>query len=200
VKPSTVSSTISATEADAAAAHDAAFVVEPDARPDIDVLRLLDLLFTKPGNPGAMLHAELLKAALARLVANRAIQRVIDQEELHHALPADPRQIALRADPHVVRDRVGTSDDWTRHPLDDRFAVGVEWCFFTRLRLGHPHLDQAHTAITRRRELRVIAIVWDLATCLTASLDHSSSLRKLMPLSVDLNVEQGNCRFVCRFD
>ena len=75
-------------EADAAAAHDAAFVIKPDARADIDVLRLLDLVFTEAALAFPMFHAEFLKSALTSLITNRAIQWMIDQQELHHAFAA----------------------------------------------------------------------------------------------------------------
>ncbi len=39
----------------------------------------------------AVLDAELLEPALARLVADRAVERVVDQQELHHSLAGIPR-------------------------------------------------------------------------------------------------------------
>src|SRR5690606_32021860 len=68
-------------EAHAAGAHDAAIGVEGDVRPDI-LLGLLDLLLLEAAGRAAVLVAVVLQVALTRLVADGAVQRVVDQQVL----------------------------------------------------------------------------------------------------------------------
>ena len=178
-------------EADAAAAHDAALVVETDARADIDVFRLFHLHVDEARNAAAELHGLLLQAAFARLVADRAIQRVIDQEELHHALAALGHQVAGGADAHVFADRVGAGDDGTGHPADDFVAVFVALRLLAGGGAGrHAHLNEAHPAVSGRTQLRVVTIMGNGDLHLAASLDHPCSFGELMPNAVNLNVDQ----------
>ena len=65
-------------KADTAAAHDAAFVVEADVFANVDVFGFLDLGFLEAGLATSVLNRKFLKLALTSLVANRAIQRVVD--------------------------------------------------------------------------------------------------------------------------
>ena len=71
--------------------------------------------------------------------------------------------------------------------------IGLPSCAELRLAIGpdprHAHFDEAHAAIARRAELRVIAIVRDELAGLLAGLDHPRALGKLMPDAVDLDVE-----------
>ena len=98
-------------EADTAAAHNAAFVVEADVFANIDVLGLLDLGFLEAGLAAAVFDGKFLKFAFAGLVADRAVERVINKEELHHALAVVFDQLAGGADSHVLGDGVGASND-----------------------------------------------------------------------------------------
>ena len=75
-------------EANAARAEDAALVVERDARAEFDVLRLLHLVLEEARILPAVLDAEFLEPAFARLVADRAIERMIDEQKFHHAVAA----------------------------------------------------------------------------------------------------------------
>ena len=72
-------------EAHAARAHDAAVVVEEDVVADV-LLGLLGLVFLEAALAAAVLVGVILQVALAGLVAHRAIQRVVDQQVLHHLL------------------------------------------------------------------------------------------------------------------
>jgi hypothetical protein len=65
-------------EADATAAHDAALVIEAHTWADVHILRLLDLVLTEAAFAFAMLDAELLQTALTSLIADRAVERMID--------------------------------------------------------------------------------------------------------------------------
>ena len=76
-------------------------------------------------NAAAVLDGLFLEAAFAGLVADRAIERVIDEQELHHALAAFLDEFAGGADAHVFGDRVGAGDHRARHPADRLVAVLV---------------------------------------------------------------------------
>ena len=72
-------------EPGAALAEHAAFPVEQHLCRDVHRLRIgaLDALVTRL--PGPVAHGLVLQRALAALVANRAVQRMVDQQELQHA-------------------------------------------------------------------------------------------------------------------
>ena len=73
-------------KSNATRAQNAALVVERNSRAELHRLRLLHLVFEKAGAARAVLNAELLELAFARLVADRAIERMIDEQEFHHPL------------------------------------------------------------------------------------------------------------------
>ena len=81
-----------------------------------------------------------------------------------------------------------------RHPVDDRFSVLPK----LRLAIGpeprKSHFDQTHPAIARRAKLFVIAIPRHENANPFARLDHAHALRKLMPDTVDLDVEYWSTR------
>ena len=137
-------------EADAAAAHDAALVVEADSRADLDVFRLFHLHVHEARDAAAVLDGLFLKAAFAGLVANRAVERVIDEEEFHDALAALFDQLAGGADAHVFADGVGAGNDGAGDPADDFVAVLVALRLLAGGGAGrHAHLHEAHPAISR---------------------------------------------------
>ena len=194
-------------EANAAAAHDAALVIEPDARADIDVFRLLHLHIDEPRDAAAVLDGLFLEAALSGLVADGTIQRVIDQEKFHDALAAFFDQFAAGADAHVFAHRVGTGDDGARHPADDLVAIFVPLRLLSGSGPGwHAHLHQAHPAVPRRAELRVVAIMRNRDARLATGFDHPHAFGKLVPSAIDLDVDQalfggevfGQCQFRSR--
>src|SRR5206468_10154512 len=84
-------------EADATRAVDAAcHLFERQQR--THVLRQHDALFFGVARRGAAVaHRQILQLAFAALVADRAIERVVDEQELHHALLRLQRLVALRA-------------------------------------------------------------------------------------------------------
>ena len=72
------------TKANAARAENAAFVIERNTRAEHDVFRLLDLVFEKARFAPAKINAELLQPAFPSLIANRTIQRMINEKKFHH--------------------------------------------------------------------------------------------------------------------
>ncbi len=128
-----------------------------------DRLREGPLDVGEPAVGPAVAHGLVLQRALAALVADRAVQRVVDEQQLHHAL--------LR----LVGDRAGQLglDHHARH---HRGGAG-------RGRLGHApavahvgDLDQALAAGAGRVEQRVVAEPRDLDADLLGGPDQQGSL------------------------
>ena len=113
-------------------------------------------------------HRLVLQIAFAALVADRAIERMVYQQELHHpfARLADAR-------------RVG----------EDLLIVGGGQGA-ARLRLGRPrlHLDQAHPAIAGDGEPLVIAEARNLLARQLAGLEHRRALRHFDLDTVDFDL------------
>ena len=158
-------------EADAAGALDAAGHRRLDDRPEIFVVdRPLVLVVARMA--AAIGDRLVLQVAFAALVADRAIERVVDEQELHHpfARLLDHRRVGL-----------------------DRLALGGGQRA-ARLRLGRPRrdLDQAHAAIAGDAEALVIAEARDLLAGQLARLQHGRALRNL-----DLDAVDGDFRHYC---
>ena len=130
-------------KAGAARARDAALAIEQDLGADIDGLGEGAALLLEAGHGLSGRHRLVLQRALPALVADGAVERVIEEQELHHSL--------LRLIGHLRR-ALGLDD----HPVGDRDrARGL------RLALALD-LDQAHAACRDRVEERVIAKARDL--------------------------------------
>ena len=113
---------------------------------------------------------QVLQLALAALVADRAVERVIDQQELHHRLL---RLLGLVGS--------GAND----HPLRDRGGAG-------RQRLGRLlHLDQAHPAVGRDGQLLVVAEVRHVDVELGRSIHHHAAGADLDFPAVNLDFNHG---------
>ena len=98
-----------------------------------------------------MFDGKFLQAALPGLVTDGAVEWMVDEEELHYAVAAFLYQLPARADPHVLRDGIGTGYDRPRHP--GYFLVTIVLINRTlsgRRPVRHTHLNQTHTAISRR--------------------------------------------------
>ena len=176
-------------ETDAAGAHNAALVIEPDARADIDVLRLFHLHVHEAGDSASEADGLLLKAALAGLVADRAVERVVNQEKFHHALAAFLDKLAGGADAHVFCDGVRTGYGGARYPADGLVAIFIADRLLTRSRpRRHAHLHHAHPAVSGDGELRMVTIIGHILFHRAAGLDHPGAFGKLVPNSVNLNI------------
>ena len=73
-------------EAGAAGAEHAALAVEQHLRGDVDRLGVGALDVLEAGGRAARAHRLVLQGALAALVAHRAVERVVDEQQLHDAL------------------------------------------------------------------------------------------------------------------
>ena len=151
-------------KADAARALDAAGHRGLDDRAHVLVVDR-PLVLLEPRARAAIGDRLVLQVALAALVADRAVQRVVDEQELHHPFAGllDHRAICA-----------------------DRLAIGGGQSA-TRLRLGRPgsNLDQAHAAIAGDRQPLVVAEARDLLAGKLARLQHGRALRDLELDAVD---------------
>ena len=123
-------------------------------------------LFLIARRRAAIPHRQILQLALATLIANGAIQRVVDQQKLHHRLLGLDGLVALAADNHAVGDRRGTG----RH------------------RLGHLfNIHQAHAAVRRDAQFLVVAEVRNVRSCAFGSLHDHAALKDFHFLAVELD-------------
>jgi hypothetical protein len=96
-------------DTDAACAHDAALGVVDDGRTEHDGLRLVDRLVVHALLRALMLEPVVLQPALSRLIADRAIHGVIEQQQLLHRRAGPHRVLAgLALDHHAVGRRLLT--------------------------------------------------------------------------------------------
>ena len=121
-------------EARASRAQDASLLIEHHARADVDRLALVIFLGQRKARRLLIvIHVVVLQLALAGLIANRTIDRMVDQQEFEHRLL---RGLGLGA--------FGVND----HPFGDaRVACDLQLrCFFD--------FDQAHPAVAGDRSSR----------------------------------------------
>src|ERR1700722_5883122 len=137
-------------------AQDAALAVEEYLGGDVDRLgeRAFDVV--EPGIGAAVGHCLVLQRALTALVAHRAVERVVDQQQLHHPVLSLVGRFGaeLGAHHHVV----GHRDGARRH----RFALALD-------------LDQALAAGADRIQQRVVAEPGDLNADQLSGADHQSA-------------------------
>ena len=144
-------------EAHAARALDAAVHRGLDQRPDIFVLHGA-LVLGEAGRVGAIGHRLVLQIAFAALIADRAVKRMVDQQELHHALARLARHRRVGQDDRRLAVRTGAQ-------IFDRHGAG-------RRRLGRSafHFDEAHPAVAGDRQPLVEAEPRNLGASRLASL------------------------------
>ena len=134
-------------------------------------------LFSRKRDSGvAVFDAEFLEPAFAGLIADRAIERMIDEQKFHHARGDIPRPAASRSARPCLRDILRAGNLRTRHPVDHGFAIFAEYRFAIRSHFRHAHFDQAHAAVAGRGELLVIAIARHVAAGLLARFDQARAL------------------------
>jgi hypothetical protein len=153
-----------ALETQAARAEHAALGVEHDG-PEVHHLALGDLLLhLHPGLVETVLHVVVLQVALARLVTDRAIDGVVDEQELERGPVRLHRLLAVGLDHQAVRDR-GVAGDLQLGRLLD--------------------LDQAHAAVAVHHQVGVPAEVGDLDAQHERGLDDRGPGRNLDLSTVD---------------
>ena len=179
-------------EANAARAQDAALIVKHDAGAEHGALRLYVLLLDVAGVAAAIAGGLLLELAFARLVADRAVERVVDQQELHHSLAALLDDRGGRADVETGRGVGRARDRGPRHPVDPLLTGrGIDdGGLGRRVHCGQAHLDQAHAAVADDRELRMVAVVRHVDPDAAGGLDHVRALGHGDLLAVDGDGDQ----------
>src|SRR3712207_4712142 len=96
-------------EAHAAVAEDAALAVDRDQRRELERLAEVALGLDEAGRPRAPSVRDVLQRALAALVADWAVERVVDQQELDDRPLRIVHALRLRVDDHAVLDGRGAT-------------------------------------------------------------------------------------------
>ena len=151
-------------EPGAAAALDAALAVEQHEVADRHRLLEVALLLDEARLAGTEREGLVLQRALAAAVAHRAVERVVDQQELEDAVLHRLHVGRLRVDDHAVGHRRRARDLHAAHALD---------------------LDQAHAAHADRLHALVPAEARDVGAVLLRDLDEQLTARRLHLLAVD---------------
>ena len=120
----------------------------------------------------AIIHCLVLQIALSALIADRAIERMIDQQEFHHAFAR------LAGDGRIRIDAAG------RAVLVGENVFNLQRARSLRFGRADP-FDQTHAAIACHRQPLVIAEAWHLGTGLLARLQQSQIVVCLDFLAVD---------------
>ena len=154
-------------EARAALAQDAAVAVEQDLGRDLDRLGKGALDVDEPSLGSPVAHCLVLQGAFAALVADRAVERVVDQQEFHLTLLGLIRQGrgVLGRNDHAGRGLEGARGLRLGHRAHVAVAVGCG------------HVDEALAARADRLEERVVAEARDLDPDLLGRADDERSLR-----------------------
>ena len=160
-------------EAHAPRAHDAAVGVEKDVGADV-LLRLLDLGLGEATLPAAVLVGVVLQMALAGLVADRTVHRVVDQQVLHDRLLVGDRLGAVGVHDHAVRRGLLAGGHELRNLLK-LAGLGVLL----------PDLGEADAAARDHREAGVVAVVRDLELGVEGGLEDALAGAERHFLAVD---------------
>ena len=137
-----------------------------------------------------------MKRALATLIADRAVERVVEEKHLRHAFAAGLHAGRFETDMQAGGDVGGAGDGRLRLPADLRLAVFHDQFVGRAVAHRRAQLDQAHAAIAGDRELRVVAIVGDFLPDFAQGIDQVGPGRDLMFDAIDVDGDQR--RFVVR--
>ncbi len=157
-------------EAHAAVAEDAALAVDRDQRRQLERLAEVALGLDEARRAGAPAVGDVLQRALAALVADRAVERVVDEQELDDRALRVVHALGLRVDDHAVLDRRRAARLQLRDALD---------------------LDEAHAArADRLAELGLVAEDRDLGVAELGRVDEHRVLRRGDLAAVDRERDQ----------
>jgi hypothetical protein len=131
--------------AHAAVAEDAALAVDRDQRRQLERLLEVALGLDEPRAAAAPAEGDVLQRALAALVADRAVERVVDEQELDHRLLRLVHARGLGVDDHAVLDRRRAAGLELRDALDlhEAHAAGADGLAELGLVAEHRDLDVA---------------------------------------------------------
>ena len=123
------------------------------------------LFFFIPGCTGAITHSQILQLAFTTLVANRAVQWMVDKQKLHHPFLGLDGFIVLGMNDHALCNRCSTG----RHGFRRFFDI-----------------HKAHAAISSNREFLVIAKVWNVCSSFFSRMHDRAAFRHAHFLSIEL--------------
>ena len=115
----------------------------------------------------AIAHRQILQLAFAALIANGTVERVIDEQKLHHALLRRFGVGGVGLDLHSFGCRCGAGRQWL-------------WCLF--------NLHQTHAAVRRDRQFFVIAKMRDECAELVRGLHHRGPALDRYNFAVNLKI------------
>ena len=125
-------------------------------------------LFRVTGAIAAITHGQILQFAFTALVADRAIQRMVDEQKFHGAFLCIHGQFGTGKDFHAIRHRGGAG----------------------RQRLGRFfHLHQAHAAIGGDGQMLVIAETRNIDARAIGHLDEHFALFRLQLSAIYFDIE-----------
>ena len=116
-------------------------------------------------------HRQILQLALTALVADRAIQRVVDEQELHHRLLRLDGLVGLGAHDHALRHGCGAGG----HGLGGLF-----------------HIHQAHAAVGGDGQLLVVAEVRNVGAGFFGRMHDHAAFGHFDLLAVDFDFNHAN--------
>ena len=171
-------------EAHAALAQDAALAIEQDLGGQAQRLLEGALGVREAGLAAALRERLVLQGALAALVADRAVQRVVDEQELHDAALGAVHHLGgvLSLDDHARGDGLRTRGLGLGHEAQ-----------LARVAVGHADLHQALAACGHRGQQRVVTETRDPDAGLLGRADHERALGDR-----NLNVVDGDVDHVGR--
>ena len=136
-----------------------------DQRPHI-LVEHHPLFLLVPGSRASVANCQILQLTFATLIADWAVQWVIDEQELHHRLLSLDSLFTVGADHHSLGHRGRASG----HRLGSLFNV-----------------HQAHAAIRRDAQLLVIAKVGNKSARLLGRMHHHAALYHFNLLAVEFD-------------
>ncbi len=184
-------------EPHASGAHDATLAVVDDRRAEHDTLGLVNGLVAHSLLVATVLEPVVLQLALAGLIADGAIYRVIEEQKLLDVAARLTNVVArVREHFHPFRGRRVTRRlklGFLRRPVGAGLCVPLEHVerHRTRARLGRD-LDEAHAAIGGRGQPRMPAVVRDLDPLPPGGFDDRVARIERDGLAVEL---EGGHRF-----
>jgi hypothetical protein len=149
----------------ASGAKDASFLIELYKRSEVECFSAAGFLSQKKAAVVAgVRHVVVLQPTLAGLVANRAIDGVVEEQELHCVPHSFMNPLSIGANLHVIRH----GSCARRHEF---------WRSF--------HLNKTHAAAAFNPNVRMVAISWNLNANVIGQLDNRTSLFGLVHLAID---------------
>ena len=155
------------TEPHAAGAVNTTGHIRRDQRPEVLVFHH-PLSFIEARYVAAVAHGNVLQLTLAALIANRAVERMVDEQELHDGFLSLQGVRRLRRHLHAVHDRCSTCRHGLRCALD---------------------FHQTHATVGGDAQFLVIAETWNQDSGLVSRLDDHGATTSFERLAVDLDVE-----------